>query len=213
MLTSDVTAATHTDVYLFGGQSNMTEGVVDGFRYEMGNLDPSTVLVTPHYRNPGIGLDPGWNENTWLGDPPGPGRINFYPGTNASDPNIGKAYRAMVRTWQHALSCIEGPCRIKGILWVQGEQDAKESIAANRYAAGLHHVITRIHTDLGLAPAPVPFFYSSMESTAERFTCRTTLRAQQDAADQNYASGAQVRGCAGHPECQPGGCVRAHHDR
>jgi fibronectin type 3 domain-containing protein len=177
------TLVAQTDVYLFGGQSNMTSGIVDGFRAEMDVLDPGGVLWTPRYRNPGVGLDSGWSGNTWLGDPPGPSRGNFHAGTNASDPNIGNAYAAMLSAWQNSISNIEGDYEIKGIIWVQGEQDAKNEISASRYASSLDNLIARLHEDVGLAAASVPFYYTSMESNS--FPYRSILRTQQLAADKD----------------------------
>jgi len=182
-LISGLPALAQTDVYLFGGQSNMNQGIVDGFRAEMAILDPDAVLWTPRYRNPGIGLDSGWSGNTWHGDPPAPGRGNFYGGTGPSDPNIGNAYSAMLSAWQNSISNIDGSYEIKGIIWVQGEQDAKNSISANRYAFSLDNLIARLHEDLGLTQGSVQFYYTSMESNS--FPHRVALREQQLAADKN----------------------------
>jgi len=98
ILISGMKADAQEQVYLFGGQSNMTSKIVNGFRVEMAILDPDAVLRTPRYRNPGIGLDPGWSRDTWHGDPPAPGAGNSYGGTGPSDPNIGNAYSVMLRT-------------------------------------------------------------------------------------------------------------------
>jgi fibronectin type 3 domain-containing protein len=180
---SGLPLAAQTDVYLFGGQSNMNPEIVTGFKDEMALLDPDATLWTPRYRNPGVGLDSGWSGNTWLGDPPAPGRGNFYAGTGPSDPNIGNAYSAMLSAWQNSISNIDGPYEIKGIIWVQGEQDAKNETSANRYAASLDNLIARLHEDLGLAQGSVQFYYTSMESNS--FTYRAAVRAQQLAADKN----------------------------
>lgn len=163
----------------------MNPEIVSGFVAEMGILDPSAVIATSRYRNPGIGLDSGWSGNQWLGDPPATGRNNFYGGTSSSDPNIGSAYSAMLNTWQNTLSNIQGAYEIKGIIWVQGEQDSKNETSANRYAVNLDNLITRIHSDLGLDPFSVEFYYTTMESNAGGFTYRVDLREQQLAADKD----------------------------
>lgn len=184
-LISVVSAVGQTDVYLFGGQSNMNKGIAEGFKAEMAKLDPNAVVWTPRYRNPGVALDSGWSGNNWKGDPPGPHRKNFYGGTGPSDPNIGKAYDKMLATWRRVIGRIEGDYEIKAVFWVQGEQDSKHAISANRYAENLDHLITRIYSDLELDRGLVPFFYSSMESNKGGFKHRKALRAQQLAADSD----------------------------
>lgn len=181
-----------TDVYLFGGQSNMVSGIVDGFVTRMQTLDPAADLATSRYRNPGVGLDSGWTGLTWLGDPPGTGRTNFYAGTGSSDPNIGTAYNAMLSTWQADLASISGPYEIKGIIWVQGEQDTKQTTSVGRYAASLDNLQTRIHEDLALTLGSVEFYYSSMESTYSGYTYADDLRNQQLIADKNSGDAAAI---------------------
>ena len=63
-----------TDVYLFGGQSNMVQGIVDGFEARMLEIDPSQAIVTERFNQSSTGLDPGWGGGTGYEDSYGPTR-------------------------------------------------------------------------------------------------------------------------------------------
>ena len=139
-----------TEVYLLGGQSNMQTNIQTAFVAEMLSMYPSRSIYAAHYNSGGKALDSGWITGTWEGDPPAPGRVTFYPGTSAGDPNEGTMYTAMIADWKDELTELSEPYTIKGILWVQGEQDTKNSVSANRYAADLDLLVDRVHEDFSL---------------------------------------------------------------
>jgi len=176
-----------TDVYLFGGQSNMNTVTRDAFVASLLAHDPSQAIATGYYRSSGKALDSGWDAGAWLGDPPGPGRQTFYPGLDDSDPITGTIYSAMIADWQTQLTAISGEYAIKGIIWIQGEQDTKQQVSAERYATNLQLLSDRIHSDLGLGGDSVPLYYSKLLSTASHLTYADELRTQQENAD--HASG------------------------
>ncbi len=149
------------------------------------NIDPARSIHAAFYSNSGKPLDSGWDSQTWLGDPPAPGRVTFYPGTSAADANKGTVYSAMVTDWQGELAALGAPYTIKGIIWVQGEADTKHTISANRYATSLDRLVDRLHGDFGLSAGSVPFLYSRLLSTAAHFPYADDLRQQQDNADRD----------------------------
>lgn len=51
------------------------------------------VYLIKHHLS-GQPLDAGWNNARWQGPDPGPKRATFYPGKEATDPNIGLHYLA-----------------------------------------------------------------------------------------------------------------------
>ncbi len=172
------------NVYLMGGQSNMRTEIKTAFVDEMLNIDCNRSIYAAFYSNSGKPLDSGWNDQSWEGDPPAPGRVTFYPGTSDTDPNIGTVYSAMIADWQAELAALTEPYTIKGIIWVQGEQDTKNTTSANRYAADLDLLVNRVHEEFSLTAGSVPFYYSRLLSTAAHFTYADDLRQQQDNADQ-----------------------------
>jgi hypothetical protein len=136
----------------------------------------------------GKALDSGWNDQTWVGDPPAPNRVNFFPGTNAADPNQGTLYKnLLLPKYQAGIQSIiaqGGTPVVRGLIWMQGEQDSKTNISAGRYAANLQRLRDRLASDLGLTHLPVTFGQVlPYTPPAPRFVCRDLIRAQQAAAD------------------------------
>lgn len=62
--------------------------------------------IIKHYAS-GMPLHHGWNRNKWLGGKPAPKRVNFYPGTSASDPNQGVLYRNMITRFQKGIAALK----------------------------------------------------------------------------------------------------------
>jgi hypothetical protein len=174
------------EVYLLGGQSNMQTAIRDAFVARMKSLNPSQSIFAAFHRNSGEGLHSGWDVETWRGDNAAPGRGTYYPGLNASDPNVGVSYTALLADWQSQLDAIGSPYTIKGIVWVQGEKDSKEMASGTQYGENLTLLINRFHQDLAL-DAPIPFAYSSMESTVTAYLYGDEIRANQINVD--HASG------------------------
>jgi hypothetical protein len=141
--------------------------------------------------NSGKPLDSGWDDQTWVGDPPVPNRVNFYPGTNATDVNQGTLYKnellPMYQAGIQAIIAQGGTPVIRGLIWMQGEQDSKTNISAGRYAANLKRLRDRLANDLGLPnPTNLPVTFGQVlpfTPPAPRFVCRDLVRVQQAAAD------------------------------
>lgn len=80
------------------------------------------------------------------------------------------------------------PYVIKGVLWLQGEADAKGVESATTYARYLEIFSDRIHEDLGLLDTIVPLVYGQVlpyEPTPVRFTHRVETRQSQANADRD----------------------------
>ena len=156
------------------------------FATEIAKLGRKAYLIKEY--NSGKPLDAGWNDQTWVGDPPVPNRINFYPGTNATDVNRGTLYKnELLPMYQAGINSIitngNTPV-IRGLIWMQGEQDSKTNTSAGRYAVNLKRLRDRLASDLGLTNLPVTFGQVlPYTPPAVRFTYRDLVRAQQAAAD------------------------------
>ncbi len=135
----------------------------------------------------GMPLDFGWNGNQWLGAADGKARVNFYPGSKASDPVQGRLYKRMLNQFQKGIAAIKAKGDtpvIKGFLWMQGEQDSKNEASAGRYAANLKLLQARLSEDL--AVERLPMVYGQVlphEPALPRFTHRTVIRDQMAAGD------------------------------
>lgn len=148
------------------------------------------------YANSGKPLDAGWNDQVWVGEAPGKNRVNFHPGTSASDENRGTLYRDfMLPRFRKALAAIRNAGDvpvIRGLVWMQGEQDAKNAASARRYAANLKLLRDRLAADLSISdPADFRLVYGQVlpKSPPEpRFTHRDEIRAEMALADQNSGS-------------------------
>jgi acetyl esterase/lipase len=137
----------------------------------------------------GMPLHHGWDAANWLGGEPSPGRTNFYPGKNLTDPNMGKLYKAMIEKYLAGIKSLtdagESPV-VKGFLWMQGEQDSKNEPSANSYDQNLNHLISRIKQDLNLDRLPCVFGQVlPAENHLPRFTHRSLIREKMAAADMS----------------------------
>ncbi|MCP4340108.1 MAG: hypothetical protein GY799_14765, partial [Desulfobulbaceae bacterium] len=158
------------------------------FARRMLEIDPDRDIYLIKEFTSGIALDSGWNNQSWVGDPPGSGRLNFYPGETSGDANTGTAYTQQMNKVNAALNYLETHGKyptIKGVVWMQGEQDSKNLTSATRYAQNLKRFSDRMHDDLGLTSA-VPFVYGQVlpyEPPASRFIYRDEVRQSQANAD------------------------------
>lgn len=137
-------------------------------------------------------LDAGWTKANakgggWVGPEPGPNRTTFYPGESADDPNVGLHYKRLMAHTQAAIAALKAQGKnpvLRGVLWMQGEADAKHEVSAGRYDESLKRLKHRIEEDLGVAP--VPFVFGQVlphEPALERFTSRELLRKRMAQAD------------------------------
>ena len=98
------------------------------------NAPDREVYLIKFYRS-GQPLHHGWDGNEWVGGEPAPGRRNFYPGEEAGDENTGVHYEAMLEHTLAALSHLRELGHepvLAGVVWMQGEQDAKHEVSAGR---------------------------------------------------------------------------------
>ena len=140
-------------------------------------------------------LDAGWGAakadgGGWAGPEPGPNRKTFYPGVSPKDPNIGLHYQ---RLHQHVAAAMKHlkdkgylP-KLQGIVWMQGEADAKHEVSAGRYDRSLALLKARLEEDF-TGGKNVPFVFGQVlphEPALERFTSRELIRQRMADADWN----------------------------
>ena len=167
-----------------------------GFALQMAQSEQPNYLVK--YYASGMALHHGWNGDVWMGGAPQPQRRNFYPGETPGDPNTGTLYQAMRARFLAAVKHLQEKGYrpvIRGFLWMQGEQDAKQKDAAITYAANLQRLRQRLAADLNAAPDLPLVFGQALpyEPAAARFTHRLELRAQMAAADGNSQQPEAIR--------------------
>ncbi len=167
-----------------------------GFALEMATAARPVYLIK--YNASGMPLHHGWHGSQWVDGEPQPGRRNFYPGERADDPNQGVLYLAMLAQFKAGVENLEQSGRqpiVRGLLWMQGEQDAKHLVSATAYVASLRRLRQRLAADMGTA-TDLPLAFGQVlphEPAMDRFTNRTEIRAQMAAADMD----------SGKPEAMP----------
>ncbi len=150
------------------------------------------------FHRSGQPLHPGWDGNTWVGIQPGPDRRTFHPGDGPDDPNLGRHYRNWLAQVRQALASLDAAGqepRIRGVVWMQGEQDSKRAESADSYAANLRRLRSRLGEDLDTTA--LPWVYGQVlphEPAMERFVARESIRAQMAALDAR----------SGQPAATPG---------
>ena len=161
------------------------------FARTMQAIDPNRIMYLIKYSSSGKALDSGWADQIWVGDPPAPNRWNFYPGLSVNDNNKGICYTQMLSRINTALTKLNDrniSYTVKGIVWMQGEQDSKNLTSATRYAQNLKRFSDRLRQDLGLAHT-IPLVYGQVlpfEPPADRFTYRDEVRQSQVNADTDF---------------------------
>ncbi len=165
-----------------------------GFAMEMTNDKPIYLIK---YAASGMPLDSGWNGNKWVGGKvvdKKQKRTNFYPGENAQDINQGRLYQAMLQRYRKGIEELKQQGhepRIKGFLWMQGEQDSKNAVSARNYAVNLKLLRSRLAIDLGIKQASdLAFVYGQVlpyPKPMARFSHRDEVR--QNMADADMGSG------------------------
>jgi hypothetical protein len=94
-----------------------------------------------------------------------------------------------------ALNAKKAPYKVRGIVWMQGEADAKHETAALEYAQMLRLLKTRLEQDLRTPDLPLVYGQVLPHSPPEaRFVARDVVRARMQAADHR----------SGAPEAIPG---------
>ncbi len=151
------------------------------------NAHPEASIYLIKYAVGGRPLHGGWDNQKWLGEAPGPGRETFYPGEKPGDPNAGTLHQNLLNVVRPALAHLKNAgidYRVRGILWMQGEADAKHEIPARAYATSLKQWHLRLLEDIGADLCPL--VYGQVlphEPALERFTNRSDVRASQSNLD------------------------------
>lgn len=168
------------------------------FCLAMAQLEPDRAHYLIKYAVPGRGLHHGWLERKWLPGPPKPGRANFYPGETATDPNMGRHYAELRTEFDAALNALKAngvAYEVRGVLWMQGETDAINSISARAYAAGLARFNKRIQQDLGSGEIPLVFGQILPRPPMSKFYAfREEVRRNQAEAHWNSGKPAAIPG-------------------
>jgi hypothetical protein len=156
-----------------------------GFALEMATAEKPVYLIK--YAASGMPLHHGLHGGEWQGNEPAPGRRNFYPGQSPDDPNRGTLYRQMLRTFEAGIQSLKDDGhtpRLRGFVWMQGEQDAKHEIPANEYAKSLKQLRNRLARDLDVEKLPMAFGQVlPFKPAPERFVYRQVVREQMEKAD------------------------------
>ncbi|MBC2593668.1 hypothetical protein H5P28_05270 [Ruficoccus amylovorans] len=158
-----------------------------GFTHMLHQMDPQTPVFVIKSYSQGKALHCGWDGPQWKGEEPGPNRRNFYPGETREDPNVGVHYRDLRKTCEDAIGYLEESgldYRFAGIVWVQGEQDAKSEVSAREYARNLGQFKQRLQEDLGLGDLPMVYQQAlPFPIETPRFAYRDEVRDQMRRAD------------------------------
>lgn len=171
-----------------------------GFGLEMATAERPVYLAK--YAASGQPLYHGWSGSNWIGEgPPTRALSNFYPGRNADDPCTGKHYRGMLGKFKTALKLLEKEGHtplVRGFVWMQGEQDAKNKISASVYATSLERLRERLCEDMRL-PKNLPMVFGQVLPTdspkMDRFHGRAEIHAQMAAADQDSGATEAIENC------------------
>ncbi len=158
------------------------------------------VYIVKYYAS-GMPLHRGWDGNNWIGDNAAPGRRNFYPGESSKDLNTGTLYAAMRSEFQSAVKHLSDAGltpTVRGLLWMQGEQDSKHHVSASSYAASLNQLRKRLAEDMA-ADNDMPLVFGQVlphVPAMERFTHRNEIRAQMAACDSESGKPERMKNTA-----------------
>ena len=198
-------------IYQGGAFKTLAAGNKGRFGPELGfahylvknNPNPSRIFIIK-FALSGQPLDAGWNGgaadgSSWVSPEPGPNRKTFYPGTSPDDPNMGLHYKKMAEHISAAMKKLGEDGyhpELQGIVWMQGEQDAKNEVSAGRYDRSLAVFKTRLEKDFN-SGNHVPFVFGQIlphEPALDRFTHRDLIRQRMAEADHRSGSERAVKG-------------------
>lgn len=169
-----------------------------GFAHYLRNNQPGRPdIVLIKFALSGQPLDAGWGAakadgGGFAGPEPGPNRKTFYPGTSPDDPNIGLHYNRLHAHIAKAIKSLKAKGYapdIRGIVWMQGEADAKHEVSAGRYDRSLALLKQRLEEDF-TGGNDVPFVFGQVlphDPPLARFTSRDLIR--QRMAQSDWRSG------------------------
>ncbi|MEN9359949.1 MAG: hypothetical protein RL095_1484 [Verrucomicrobiota bacterium] len=168
-----------------------------GLAQFLAKRQPARQVYLIKYSRSGQPLHPGWDGNCWAGGE-APGRTNFYPGLRPDDPARGRLYQELLGTASAALAALrqqKSRAKLKGLVWMQGEQDSKNELSARDYPFMLKLLKKRLGDDLG--QAALPLVYGQVlpyQPPLAKFTHRERIRQAMADADSR----------SGKPEAIPG---------
>lgn len=174
-----------------------------GFAHYLRNNQPGRpTIYLIKFALSGQPLDAGWTKPTangggWVGPEPGPNRTTFYPGTSPNDPNIGNHYKRLNAHVTAAMKKLSEEGKkpvLRGIVWMQGEADAKNEVSAGRYDKSLALLKKRLEQDFA-GGKNVPFVFGQVlphEPALPRFTARELIRQRMAEADWRSGSNRAV---------------------
>lgn len=172
-----------------------------GFAQRLRMQKPDQSIYLIKYAASGQPLHFGWDRNTWKGLNRESGRWNFYPGDGKDRLNRGKHYGVLIQTITDALHALETEgrkFRIRGFLWMQGEQDSKHEVSADTYAQNLKLLKSQLENDIN-KKRPIPMVFGQVlphTPPAKRFTHRELIRQRQTEADYKSGHAHAIRGAA-----------------
>lgn len=169
-----------------------------GFARAQQILRPDHDIYLVKFYRSGQPLHHGWDGNRWAGGEPASGRRNFYPGETGDDANIGTHYRDLLVMARAAFAHLREQGLepvLRGVVWMQGEADAKNETSADEYAASLARLKRRIEEDLASEPAAFVFGQVlAHEPALDRFTDRPLLRERMAQADMRSGDERAIEG-------------------
>ncbi|XAM00368.1 hypothetical protein OT109_03060 [Phycisphaeraceae bacterium D3-23] len=169
-----------------------------GFARSMRMLKPVQEIYLVKFYRSGQPLHHGWDGNQWVGGDPAIGRRNFYPGETEDDDMVGSHYAAMLTMARTAFAHLQSEGYepvLRGVVWMQGEADAKNETSADEYAESLARLKRRIEEDLDSEPAPFVFGQVlAHEPALDRFTDRPRLRERMAQADMRSGDERAIEG-------------------
>lgn len=161
--------------------------------YLMNNQPGKPKIYLIKFALSGQPLDAGWgaakaNGGGFAGPEPGPNRKTFYPGTSPDDPNIGLHYQRLHAHIAKAINDLKDKGyvpEVRGIVWMQGEADAKHEVSAGRYDKSLSLLKDRLEEDFA-GGREVPFVFGQVlphDPPLARFTSRDLIRQRMAQTD------------------------------
>ena len=94
----------------------------------------------------------------------------------------GPLYERLIEYVSSARSAHQQNARLAGVLWMQGERDARFPAAGEQYGANLSALVERLRADLD-APE-LPFIFGQVDPPPERYPAAEDVRAAQQAAER-----------------------------
>jgi len=94
----------------------------------------------------------------------------------------GPLYQRLMEYVSSSISGYEQDARLAGVLWMQGERDARFPAAGERYGANLSAFVERLRNDLNVPD--LPFIFGQVDPPPDRYPASTDVRDAQLAAER-----------------------------